>query len=178
MSPACSDASYNSPCRALRQESLCDVTVRARFVVRPLALALMLSASALLGGCNEKLVIGAPENPLLAGDVTGSLAGETRVFSLGLIESPSRSEAELALSRALDPVSEGQSVRWTGQSGAGTFTAKGSAFIYEDQICRGFNAVIERAANRETYQGTACRQTLDGQGGGQWRVIGKAATDL
>jgi surface antigen len=115
-------------------------------------------------------------------DVTGSLADTKNGFSLKMIEDADRGRALDALAQALDPMNEGQTSVWTGQSGQikGTFSARGLAFVQDEQICRDFIAAIERRSSvKETakvvgrqeftgteWTGTACRQGL-----GSWSVI-------
>jgi hypothetical protein len=89
-------------------------------------------------------------------------------------------------------MSDSQPVRWgEGASSRGSIVARGRAFIFEDQICRGSHAVIERSetpkanqpANQPSYQGAACRQgqggqANGGQGLGEWRIVSGLTTDL
>jgi surface antigen len=90
-----------------------------------------------------------------------------------MIDSHDRPLVAEALARALDPMSDNQPVRWgEGSNSRGSIVARGRAFIFEDQICRGFHAVIEKPANHSPYQGAACRQGL-----GDWRIISGLATD-
>lgn len=176
MFPACPDAPYSSPRPAARQ----DCVVPAARDRRSLGLgALALICAGLVSGCNEKSTLLPFGNPLASADVTGSLAQEPPRFSLALLDAASRTEAEAALAKALDPASEGQSVSWTGQAGVrGAFVARGRAFLFEDQICRGFQATIDRPPNQHSTSGTACRQGLGGQEAGGWRVTSGLNPDL
>jgi surface antigen len=163
MSPACPSA---------RRSYRADAINRRSF--RPYLWMPLVVAGSLLAGCMERPPVSSAGPTLLATDVTGSLATETRHFSLEMIDPQDRSAAIEALAKALDPMADNQPTGWDEGSGTrGSFAARGRAFIFEDQICRGFNAMVVRAANQQILQGTACRQGL-----GEWRVIGGLNADL
>ena len=146
----------------------------------------------LLAGCMDKTIDMPFKGTMLATDVTGSLAGSPRSFSLELVDSQDRPLVSDALDRALDPMSDSQPVRWgEGAHSRGSVTARGRAFIFEDQICRGFHVVIERSetpksnpsTSQSSYQGAACRQGQGGQGHsgqglGEWRIVSGLTTEL
>ena len=155
--------------------------------------AVGLVLAGLLAGCMDRAVEAPFKSAMLATDVTGTLEGSPRSFSLELVDSHDRPLVAEALDRALDPMSDNQPVRWgEGAHSRGSITARGRAFIFEDQICRGFHAVIERPetpkANQPPYQGAACRQGSGGQGNaaqgngaqglGEWRIVSGLATEL
>ena len=111
-------------------------------------------------------------------DITGSLAGNRSGFSLQAIEDADRPAALAALAQALDPMNDGQSSVWIGQSGhhRGTFSARGLAFVHDERLCRDFVAALEskrgvRETERQQWSGTACRQELGGAGEIIWRIV-------
>lgn len=127
----------------------------------------------LLAGCIDKAMVSPFNSAVLATDVTGSLAGSPRSFSLDMVNSQDRPLVAEALARALDPMNDNQPVRWgEGASPRGLLTARGRAFVFEDQICRGFHVVIDRSPNQLPYQGAACRQGL-----GEWRIVSGLTTE-
>jgi surface antigen len=106
-------------------------------------------------------------------DITGSLADDGQAFSLQMIEDGDRPRALAALGQALDPMNDGQSSGWTSPNGQrrGTFSARGLAFVQDEQLCRDFLALIEtrqsaKEVDRQHWSGTACRQDL-----GAWSVV-------
>ena len=145
--------------------------------------AVCLVLAGLMAGCMENSIETSFSRSLLATDVTGSLAGAPRQFSLDMVESDVQPLVSEALARALDPMSNNQPVRWgEGTMSRGSLVARGRAFIFEDQICRGFHAEIERVPNQpphqQTYQGAACRQGKGDQGLGEWRIVSGLNTEL
>lgn len=179
MSPACPRSLetrplYNSHSHGARAYRA-DAPMRRSSLSILSAVGLVLAG--LLGGCMEKAVIAPFGTTMLAPEVTGSLAGSPRTFSLDLVDSHDRPLVAEALARALDPMSDNQPVPWgEGAVSRGSITARGRAFIFQDQICRGFNAVIDKPANQPVsqppFQGAACRQGL-----GEWRIIGGLTTE-
>jgi len=175
MSPACPRSPETRPLDS--SQLLGQLAYRAGVPMRRSKLSILsavgLVLAGLLAGCMEKSVVAPFNGSLLSTDITGSLAGSPRSFSLDMIDSHDRPLVAEALARALDPMSDNQPVRWgEGSNSRGSIVARGRAFIFEDQICRGFHAVIERPGNHSPYQGAACRQGL-----GDWRIISGLATD-
>lgn len=147
--------------------------------MRPFSLWVRLLCVALLplGGCVElagPLLDGAKSQKDLF-DITGSLADDGQVFSLAMIEDADRPRVLAALGQALDPMNDGQSSGWNSVSGQrrGTFSARGLAFVQDEQLCRDFLALIEtrqsaKEIDRQQWSGTACRQDL-----GAWSVVAR-----
>lgn len=142
----------------------------------PVFMALMLP----LGGCVEmaNTLSGSSVKPIDLFDITGSLAGDRSGFSWQVLEDADRPRALAALEHALDPMNDGQASLWTGQSGQsrGSFSARGVAFVHDEQLCRDFIASIEnkRASKdieRQQWPGTACRQGLGIAGSAHWQLV-------
>ena len=108
-------------------------------------------------------------------DITGSLVGDRQAFTFEILEDADRPGALAALGQALDPMNDGQSSGWSSVSGQrrGTFSARGLAFVQDEQLCRDFLALIEtrqsaKEIDRQQWSGTACRQDL-----GAWSVVAR-----
>jgi surface antigen len=67
--------------------------------------------------------------------------------------------AQGAMSIALDPQGNGETVTWDNPQtkAKGAFTPVAFAYPANDSICRAFLARIEAVSQSETLQGTACR---------------------
>lgn len=142
----------------------------------PFIVALMLT----LGGCVEMAsnLSGSSVKQIDLFDITGSLAGDRTGFSWQVLDDADRPRALAALEHALDPMNDGQPSLWTGQSGQsrGSFSARGVAFVHDEQLCRDFIASIEnkrtsKDIERQQWPGTACRQGLGTAGSANWRVV-------
>ena len=98
-------------------------------------------------------------------DVSGSIA-KSNPLSRAL-DSEDWRRAKAALSTALDPQGNGETVNWDNpQSGAkGSFVAVAQAYPSEDGICRAFISNISAKEASESLQGTACRDKL-----GDWTL--------
>jgi surface antigen len=98
-------------------------------------------------------------------DVTGSIA-KSNPLSRAL-DSEDWRRAKAALSTALDPQGNGETVNWDNpQTGAkGSFVAVAHAYPSEDGICRAFISNISAMEASESLQGTACRDKL-----GEWSL--------
>jgi surface antigen len=118
-----------------------------------------------LGGCGLDLPYA--ESLMRDDDVTGAVVKAEPVDLPASLDPVDRKEADRALEGALDPMNTGSPVRWsntvTGRKGS--FTAKGDAFVRDDQLCRIFTATVEQGRAQSRYQGAACRI-----GGGSWTV--------
>ncbi|GAC1334297.1 MAG: hypothetical protein NVSMB26_16810 [Beijerinckiaceae bacterium] len=116
-----------------------------------------------VSGCS----ISVPLSPLAkAGDdVTGSIA-KSNPLSRSL-DSEDWRRAKAALSTALDPQGNGETVNWDNpQSGAkGSFVAVAQAYPSDDGICRVFISNLAAREAAESLQGTACRDKL-----GEWTL--------
>ena len=142
----------------------------------PVIMALMLP----LGGCVEVAgtLSASSVKQIDLFDITGSLAGDRTGFSWQVLDDADRPRALAALEHALDPMNDGQASLWTGQSGQsrGSFSARGVAFVHDEQLCRDFIASIEnkrtsKDIERQQWPGTACRQGLGTAGSANWRVV-------
>jgi surface antigen len=126
------------------------------------AIACCLTALA-LSGCSVSM----PLSPFGKNgeDVTGSIA-KSNPLSRAL-DSEDWRRAKAALSTALDPQGNGETVNWDNpQSGAkGSFVAVAQAYPSEDGICRAFISNISAKEASESLQGTACRDKL-----GDWTL--------
>ena len=99
-------------------------------------------------------------------EVTGTIAPRAAVpLSPDLSEEDWR-RAKAALAVAIDPQGPGTQVSWdnpvSGMKGA--FTAAGSPFVKEDEVCRAFTAALN-GASAASLSGTACRPS-----GGEWVI--------
>jgi surface antigen len=98
-------------------------------------------------------------------DITGSI-GQSNPLSRTL-DSEDWRRAKAALSTALDPQGNGETVNWDNpQSGAkGSFVAVAAAYPADDGICRAFISNVSAKQAAESLQGTACRDKL-----GEWSL--------
>ena len=116
-----------------------------------------------LGGCSVSM----PISPFgkSSDDVTGSIA-KSNPLSRAL-DSEDWRRAKAALSTALDPQGNGETVNWDNpQTGAkGSFVAVAQAYPADDGICRAFISNISAKEAAESLQGTACRDKL-----GEWTL--------
>jgi surface antigen len=116
-----------------------------------------------LGGCSVSM----PLSPFgkSGDDVTGSIA-KSNPLSRAL-DSEDWRRAKAALSTALDPQGNGETVNWDNpETGAkGSFVAVAHAYPAEDGICRAFISNISAKEASESLQGTACRDKL-----GEWSL--------
>jgi surface antigen len=98
-------------------------------------------------------------------DITGSI-GQSNPLSRAL-DSEDWRRAKAALSTALDPQGNGETVNWDNpQSGAkGSFVAVAAAYPADDGICRAFISNVSAKQAAESLQGTACRDKL-----GEWSL--------
>ena len=116
-----------------------------------------------LSGCSVSM----PLSPFgkSADDITGSI-GKSNPLSRAL-DSEDWRRAKAALSTALDPQGNGETVNWDNpQSGAkGSFVAVAQAYPAEDGICRAFISNLSAKEAAESLQGTACRDKL-----GEWSL--------
>jgi len=116
-----------------------------------------------LGGCSVSM----PLSPFgkNSNDVTGSIA-KPNPLSRALDNEDWR-RAKAALSTALDPQGNGETVNWDNpETGAkGSFVAVAHAYPSEDGICRAFISNIGAKEATESLQGTACRDKL-----GEWSL--------
>jgi surface antigen len=116
-----------------------------------------------LGGCSINL----PMTSLVPEpETTGSIVPAPSPVTLGLTEE-AWTQASLALDKALDPLQNGATVRWTDtESGlSGHFVAAGPAYVRNDQVCRAFKAVVGTPPQDRHHLGTACRT-----GAGVWTL--------
>ena len=119
-----------------------------------------------LGGCSVSM----PMSPFGKGmdDVTGSIGGMSKSNPLSrALDSEDWRRAKAALSTALDPQGNGETVSWDNpQTGAkGSFVAVASAYPSDDGICRAFISNVSAKEASESLQGTACRDKL-----GEWSL--------
>jgi surface antigen len=116
-----------------------------------------------LSGCS----VSVPLSPFGKGgeDVTGTIA-KPNPLSRSL-DSEDWRRAKAALSTALDPQGNGETVNWDNpQTGAkGSFVAVATAYPSEDGICRAFISNVSAKEAAESLQGTACRDKL-----GEWAL--------
>jgi surface antigen len=120
-------------------------------------------AALALSGCSVSM----PLSPFgkNGDDVTGSIA-KSNPLSRAL-DSEDWRRAKAALSTALDPQGNGETVNWDNpQTGAkGSFVAVAQAYPADDGICRAFISNISAKEAAESLQGTACRDKL-----GEWSL--------
>ncbi len=78
-----------------------------------------------------------------------------------------RRRAKAALSTAVDPQGDGQTVRWENPTTAnrGSFTPVGHAYSADGRVCRAFLGATRENGGDKTYQGTACAVAA-----GEWAV--------
>lgn len=116
-----------------------------------------------LSGCSVSM----PLSPFgkTGDDVTGGIA-KSNPLSRAL-DSEDWRRAKAALSTALDPQGNGETVNWDNpQTGAkGSFVAVAQAYPSDDGICRAFISNISTKDAPESLQGTACRDKL-----GDWNL--------
>jgi surface antigen len=126
--------------------------------------ALAVTLAALTCGCAMSVPIAALGNADPQDDVTGSI---DRPSLARLLEAEDLRRAEAALATALDPRANGALVAWANpQSGSkGSFTPRGSAYPDDAEICRRFDAEIERKGAMRVLRGTACTAR-----GSEWRL--------
>jgi surface antigen len=126
------------------------------------AVAACLTALA-LSGCSVSM----PLSPFgkNSEDVTGSIA-KSNPLSRAL-DSEDWRRAKAALSTALDPQGNGETVNWDNpETGAkGSFVAVAHAYPSDYGICRAFISNISAKEASESLQGTACRDKL-----GEWSL--------
>jgi len=136
-------------------------TLRARDCVAS-CLAGCVAALA-LSGCSVSM----PMSPFgkTGDDVTGSIAKPNPLSRA--LDSEDWRRAKAALSTALDPQGNGETVNWDNpQTGAkGSFVPVAAAYPSEDGICRAFISNVSARDAAETLQGTACRDKL-----GDWSL--------
>ena len=132
-------------------------TLRARDAIAGCLTALALS------GCSVSM----PLSPFgkSGDDVTGSIAKPNPLSRA--LDSEDWRRAKAALSTALDPQGNGETVNWDNpQTGAkGSFVAVAHAYPSDDGICRAFISNISAKEASESLQGTACRDKL-----GEWSL--------
>lgn len=116
-----------------------------------------------LGGCS----VSVPLSPFSKSgdDVTGSISKPNPLSRA--LDSEDWRRAKAALSTALDPQGNGETVNWDNpQSGAkGSFVAVAQAYPSDDGICRAFISTVNAKEAGESLQGTACRDKL-----GDWTL--------
>jgi surface antigen len=119
-----------------------------------------------LGGCSVSM----PMSPFGKGsdDITGSIGGMSKSNPLSrALDNEDWRRAKAALSTALDPQGNGETVNWDNpQTGAkGSFVAVAQAYPSDDGVCRAFIANISAKEASESLRGTACRDKL-----GEWSL--------
>jgi surface antigen len=138
----------------------------------PALIARMFRARDILAGCMTVLALGGcsvsvPLSPFSKSgdDVTGSISKPNPLSRA--LDSEDWRRAKAALSTALDPQGNGETVNWDNpQSGAkGSFVAVAQAYPSDDGICRAFISTVNSRDAGETLQGTACRDKL-----GEWSL--------
>lgn len=116
-----------------------------------------------LGGCSVSM----PMSPFgKSGNViTGSIAKPNPLSRI--LDNEDWRRAKAALSTALDPQGNGETVNWDNpQTGAkGSFVAVAQAYPSDDGVCRAFISNINVKEAAESLQGTACRDKL-----GEWSL--------
>jgi surface antigen len=131
-----------------------------------------LRARDLLAGCLTALALGGcsvsmPMSPFgkSGDDVTGGIAKANPLSRV--LDSEDWRRAKAALSTALDPQGNGETVNWDNpQTGAkGSFVAVAQAYPSDEGICRAFISNISAKDSAESLQGTACRDKL-----GEWSL--------
>jgi surface antigen len=97
--------------------------------------------------------------------VTGSIARPNPLSRA--LDSEDWRRAKAALSTAVDPQGNGETVNWDNpQTGAkGSFVAVAAAYPSDDGICRAFISNVSAKDAAESLQGTACRDKL-----GEWSL--------
>lgn len=91
-------------------------------------------------------------------EITGSISKAASPLSPRLNDEDWR-RAQAAMILAVDPVGNGQPVRWDNpESGhKGQFVAAGPLFLMENRICRPFTAELTTKGEDKTVNGSTCR---------------------
>jgi surface antigen len=109
-----------------------------------------------------------PISPLMPPGSKEDAAGSVTKLSLAsLLDAEDWRRAKAALSTALDPQGNGSPVRWDNPDSGnkGSFVPVGKAYPSDTKICRPFRATVERKADEQSLQGTACTNPQ-----GEWTI--------
>lgn len=104
------------------------------------------------------------KEPVITGAITPKT---TQQISRTLTDEDWR-RARGALSVAMDPAGNGQSVEWSNSEtkASGSFNPVAVAFASKDGVCRAFIASVKLGDSTEWHQGTACKDD-----NGAWDVL-------